>query len=246
MKKTITLLLALLMMLSLAACESILTSSGQSHNTQTSSGPSHNTPTTMTLKQFLDSGPKVAFCDVLPLDKDDKPKRMYLFEGGKVFLVEDAEVIYNGLNYKTENHLKTYSEFAKMTDDEILAYAREHVKTSKVPQDMVQYDRNYSLHIYTDNTGNNLKYERIEYETVREIKVEGENGLYVGTGEWERYTSSIEYFDLTTIRSAVIYDSFFMGPAQIFKNGDAGLFFRVGDGVKITLDHIGDEGVEID
>ena len=94
---------------------------GSSSNTLI--GGNQNKTKTVTLKQFLDSGPKVGFEDYnLPLDKDDVVDKMYLFEGGKVYYVQSYDEYYQ----KTDESKLTWGEVAKMSDKELLAFAEKY------------------------------------------------------------------------------------------------------------------------
>lgn len=198
---------------------------------------------TVTLKQFLDSGPKVGFV-IIP----DKPKYplIYFFEDGKVYMVcthsssdgprANDSIFKSGSSSDGEI---PWSEFDRKTDDEMVEYARSHKQLR-----FVWYGRNtwkkvdefstgeYRLHIYTDYTGVSRAYERIE--------VHYEDGDHYSSG----YSSLPDMGGIKlTADKVVINGSTYSGFAD--QDGNK-LYFRTGNDLTIVLDNIGDEGVEVD
>ena len=82
---------------------------------------------TVTLKEFLDSGPKVGFYGSFPLDKDNSPYSMYLFENGKVYYVYS----FDENEQVTDDYKLTWGEISKMSDKELLEYARKYMTLHK-------------------------------------------------------------------------------------------------------------------
>lgn len=188
---------------------------------------------TVTLKEFLDSGPKVAFESRLyEVAKDRTPSYMYLFEDGKVYVV-CHETNSNG--FPDRSAKLTYGEIAKMSDTELLEYARKHKQTEY--GGYTRITSGYTLHVYTDSTGNNREYE--------EIYVSREK---LGDDGWSETYDLFYTLEFTATRQAVVYDSTFTGIVEDPYDPDIceGLFFRTDSNLTIILDNVGDKGVEID
>ena len=227
------LVLALVMLMGLlAAC-------GQTDGGDPAGESSANDNSTLsgmvTLAQYLANGPCVGFYSIGEPDKNESPRQMWLFEDGKVYRVfgprdEEGTVAF-----------LTWGEISKMTDEELLDYAREYKAL-----DWGGWTRyptgEYAICVTTDNTGNNLKYERILVKECEEWNDPDQ--------EWTQH----EYCDIVdkgqsfdTTHTATIYDSVFSGIAHISSEGRYySLFFRTGSDLRITLDNPGDEGVEVD
>lgn len=93
----------------------------------------NNVTGTMTLKEFLDSGPKVGFPKIeAELDKSSTASSAYLFEDGKVYLVDPK----NNAQNRSDDVSLTYGDISKMTDDEIIEWARNN-KTDKISDNRV-------------------------------------------------------------------------------------------------------------
>ena len=227
------------------AINSFGTSNGVSGSGNVNSG---NTLTdTVTLKQFLDSGPKVGFYGTP--NKSDYPL-IYLFEDGKVYAVcpwteKYEKYFHENYSLGRNDGAVTWGDIAKMSDDELLEFARKNKQLNfmhyykiesiesfdaKVAIKMFFVTGDYTLHIYTDSTGNNFVREKIEVEY-----------------EYENYISSSTFSIAGGIRSsskkAVIYDSTFIG---LDNGGDSMLYFRTDGNLTIVPDKLGTEGVETD
>lgn len=207
---------------------------------------------TVTLKQFLDSGPKVGFTIQGTPNKSEYPY-IYLFENGKVYMVctwQSGEYCANHEKGQGKGAL-TWGDISKMTDEELLSFAQEHKQLKfKYPVGF-EYDfysngtsryvtGDYTLRIYTDSTGNNFEYERIEVD-----QEYFHSNPFVYNEEWRKY----DFVDLpgvgklnTYTEKSVIYNSVFSGLTGI---GGA-LYFRTGENLTIVVDNLGDEGVETD
>lgn len=229
--------IGILLMCMLAACGSSTYGSGSGGGTRTG---------TITLKQFLDSGPKVGLIGTP--NKSDYP-HIYLFENGKIYMVCTWSS-YNGF-YANDKHgalikgndgIVTWGDLAKMTDEELLEFAREHKQLEYIwfggDYGLIEVSEGfatgeYTLHIYTDSTGNNRSYERIE------INYEYRNN------DWADKYDAVPFIDKlkSSTEKAVIYDSIFSGLEDAKGNV---LYFRTGENLTIVLDNLGDEGVEVD
>lgn len=166
-----------------------------------SSHSDYKQPKTVTLKEYLDGGPRVFFCGYLDeIGKDNEPG-MILLENGQLY-----ETYYSSgfISLKL-------GEISKMTDEELADYVRNNG----------EYMGEYQLHIYTDKTGNYLEYERVEIEK-----------------------DGFTFYPYTF--TTTVYDSVFQGFYNINSSSPYGYFYRVNDDITVTLDNIGDEGVEVD
>lgn len=234
--------IATVLMSMMTGCDSFTTSSGSGGGTASDgsgSGGSNNTLTgTVTLKQFLDSGPKVGF--VGTPDKSKYPE-IYFFENGKIYMVCTWETYkgYYANDKKGEGKgAITWGDIAKMTDEELLELAREHKQLKYlyyggrfniVEGSLELSSRGYTLHIYTDSTGNNFAYENIEVSFVFD------SGNMMGILSGKLISSS---------EKAVIYDSSFSGLEN--EDGNVVLYFRTGENLTIVPDNLGDSGIEVD
>ena len=237
----------------LAGCDSFTSGSGSGGGTVNSNDTRNGT---ITLKQFLDSGPKVGF--VGTPDKAGYPC-IYLFENGKVYMIctwkAHGDYYYeNGEEKGQKKGAITWGELAKMTDEELLSFAQEHKQLIYSYYADI-YDRAfenesttkfttgyYTLHIYTDSTGNNFAGERIEVDQQYLYRKYTSDT----TGEWRKSTS-VSLLGIgklkTSAKKAEIYDSIFSG----FEDEEGNiLYFRTGENLTIVFDNVGDEGVEID
>ena len=208
---------------------------------------------TVTLKEYLNGVPRVAFmADVTP-DKNSTPSAIYLFENGKVYYVSDRKNQYYGMYGGTN---LTYGEISRMTDEELLDFAKTHIvpfwghamavgASSSATVYLYRFATGgkYTLHIYTDSTGNNREYECISLR-MHDFSIPASyfdiNRVYDNSYEWNISNSILCKFN--DITQAVIYDSTFSG----LTNGKKTLFFRTGENLTIILDNIGDAGIEID
>lgn len=184
--------------------------------------------TTLTLKEYLEGGPRVAIFDTSIPDKDSKIDAIILFEDGYAYCKRSFE-------YGTK---PTWGEIAKMSDEELLEYARQNkALESFAGKDPVE--GKYCFHIVTDSTGNNVEAEYLEYV----------DSIY--SDETSLFHKSVICCGSTPYtRTATIYDSIFKGFAGNPEHGESNqkntLYFRTGEDLTITLDNIGDEGVEVD
>lgn len=191
----------------------------------------------VTLKRFLDSGPKIGFRTIGTPSKNTHPT-IYLFEDGKVYMV--STVIVKGCptdNWIFNRHIDpelfdegsplTLGDISKMTDEELLEFARAHKTLEWSNGDLyagVDYHIDgritdgYSLHVYTDKTGNHTEYEHINIGRVDKTQ-------YIETDQ------------------VTIYTSVFSG---VKGDADVRLYFRTGEDLTITLDNPGDAGVAVD
>lgn len=198
---------------------------------------------TVTLKQFLDSGPKVGFVTI-----PSKPgyPLIYLFEDGKVYMVcthsssdgpRANDLIFDNSTLPT--NAIPWSELDKMSDEEMLEYARDHKQLKFVWYGWNTWTKvdefstgKYKLHIYTDYTGKSRDYERIEIQYEK-----GDNYPY-------GYNSLPDMDRIkTTADKKVINGSIYTG--FVDQDGDE-LYFRTGNNLTIVLDKVGDAGVEVD
>ena len=238
-------------------------------------GTSNNDGTlkgTVTLKQFLDSdGPKVGLYDYGTPGKNNYPD-ILLFENGKIYMVctwewdwekysidLDPTPCRNGCggyftqnkNYAIYDGMLTWGDISKMTDEELLEYARANKQLlwgdypdatglGLVPQLVYAPTGNYSLHIYTDYTGNNRADESLEIEC--EILSFGKTDGWTAN---DHHDNTISFLGFTETTQATIYSSVYSGVTGRNKS-DWGLYFRTGGDLTITLDNIGDEGILID
>lgn len=202
---------------------------------------------TVTLAEYLNSGPRVGFYIANTVfDKDMYPDAILLFEDGKMYQVctwidENGNLRANDREGREKGAL-TWSDISKMTDDELLEFARAH-KELEWHESSWGYRFNtgeYTLHVYTDSTGNYREYDQIEieYQSFR-------------NGEWNQpKVGAYPTNRLRELRTKEIYDSIFsgvcMGSSNYASDYDWGLFFRTGSDLTITLDNPGDEGVEVD
>lgn len=177
-------------------------SNGENGNGSEYGGFEYEEPQTVTLKEYLDGGPRAFIYGSTKVDKDSRPIKMFLFENGQVYYI---------YNQSHERNNLTWGEISKMTDEELADYVRNNGENMG----------EYQLHIYTDSTGNNLEYEGIYCGDNREMT------LYP-------YTNT-----------AIVYDSVFKGFSSTDDGGQAS-HYRVNDDITVTLDNIGDEGVEVD
>lgn len=102
---------------------------------------------TVTLKQYLDNGPKVGFYGDFPLDKDKKPTEMYLFENGKVYFVYS----FDKYDAVTQEYALTWGEIAQMSDEELLAHARKYMS---LHAGAVKYENGVYYYEFDPNTAN--------------------------------------------------------------------------------------------
>ena len=142
---------------------------------------------TISLKQFLDSGPKVGFWGSTSLGD---PIQTVLFEDGKYYRVDNQ-------GYNSELTLRDISE---MSDDELIEFVKEHKCASGL----------YWLRITMDETGSTVKEENILYRDMdgyqelfdaqtpfRDGDFSGFKKAYEGFGEFALYFRTGENLTIT-------------------------------------------------
>lgn len=168
----------------------------------------HNVTLTgkVTLKKFLDSGPKVGFYGKYPLDKNSKPEKMYLFEDGKIYLVYSFDE--NGT--ATDDYQLTWGEISKMSDDELLAHARKY-KTS--------HGRGHKRALWFDS--NDPNFDNQQGETVEKP---GDT--------WVEYDSNyhVDYTGLREYEDGKLYGVVTVHYHQLGHNEDSSEFLIDADG----------------
>ena len=242
-RKHISIIIVLTMlMISLVSCGSVATPDNYSTNNGSNNNSniqnnitSNNNSDTITLKDFLNSGSRVGLINYSDPPEKDKYSDIVLFEDGKIYMVcpaidENGKGISNYYHEKSDAML-TWGDVAKMTEKELLDFAESHKSLEWGPYDC-SFKSGYTLHIYTDETGNNRKYESIEVEWVNQYGVQETN-------------NNLENFD--TPASATIYDRTFYGVKFANRVGpSSSLLFVTDDNIKIVLDEIGASGVLVD
>ena len=124
MRKTLSIFLAVIVFLGLlTACERKNKNEGFKPASMTSSGAvSTKNSKTITLNEYLMTGPTVGLVtSTYPLDKSSVPE-MYLFEDGKVYYVYSVDED----GFVTQDSVLTLGQIAKMTDEELLEHARKY------------------------------------------------------------------------------------------------------------------------
>ncbi|MCH5182908.1 MAG: hypothetical protein J1E00_01910 [Oscillospiraceae bacterium] len=171
---------------------------------------------TVTLKQYLDNGPKVGFYGEYPLDKDASPSSMYLFENGKLYFI----VSLGEYDRDTKEYALTWGEIAKMSDEELLAHVRKYTASHRAGSFYhYEFDPNTANIYVSPDTSDTYIGEPTGLEqyikkpgdymfAVREyniqsgmgvIKVEGDHGLFSSSIGLYYYDDDNDYIIRTTL-----------------------------------------------
>lgn len=244
MKKIITVTLLVALVFTMTACSSKRETSDAAENLSFNEGPdeSYEKPeyesNKMSLKQYLDSGARVAIYYHEEFGKDDRPEYMYLLEDGNIYYICSGFTSAGNPEWRKFDY-PTYGEIAKMTEEDLLAYAYEHKTTevfygddSAMPNESssVINDTKYQLHIYSDKSGNYFEYEKFDFDEKGDLA-------------YHRSIGGVEFRNLSQFE---IYDAVFTLFSDRFEGGDAGICFRTDDKYNLYYDSIGDDGVLVD
>ena len=253
MKKVICLLLACALMLSImvgcgqsdsnapsSSTDEEALQSSSDISTVSTEGEATTLTGRVTLKEFLDSGPKVGFVagayhKSVELDKNNTPLGMYLFEDGKIYYV----LSFDENGETTDDWRLTWGEFSKMSDEELVEYARSY-RTLHYGKsaERFEFDPNdANANIFSDDSRESVKnVGDVAVVPQRTLNVEGE---YIGADY---------YYDLDTSKPLApvsvyygveieggIYAGFYPYQIRLYVDENGNLYFYPSDGDSSTM-----------